>query len=61
MNQKEVLLISITVFITVFVWIVSDLIHVSETIRLPENEASFREPIRVNVDLKLFDELELRN
>ncbi len=61
MNQKEVLLISITVFITVFVWIVSDLIHVSETIRLPENEPRFREPIRVNVDLKLFDELELRN
>lgn len=60
MNQKEVLIISITVFITVVAWIVSDLVHVSETIRLPENEPHFREPINVHVDLKLIDELESR-
>ena len=61
MNQKEVLIISITIYLTVLVWIASDLVHVSETVRLPANEPRFRQPIRVNLDVELFDELESRN
>lgn len=60
MNQKEVLIISITVFFTVLAWIASDLIHVSETVKLPENDPKLRQPITVELNTKLFDELEAR-
>lgn len=31
MNQKELLIISITVFITIITWIVADIYHISST------------------------------
>lgn len=60
MNQKEVLIISITVFFTVLGWIVSDLIHVAHTEQLPDNDPRFSKPINVDIDMSVIDELERR-
>ena len=61
MNQKEVLIISVTIFLTVLVWITADLIHVAETEKLPENDPRFSRPIEVQINTDIIDELERRN
>lgn len=61
MNQKEVFIISVTVFLTVLAWIASDLIHVSKTIKLPDNDPQLRKPITVELNTTLFDELQSRS
>ncbi len=61
MNQKEVFIISVTVFLTVLAWIASDLLHVSRTIKLPDNDPQLRKPITVELKTSLFDELEARS
>jgi hypothetical protein len=61
MNQKEVLIISITVFLTVLGWIVADLVHIAHTEQLPDNDPRFSKPISVNIDMKVIEELERRN
>jgi len=61
MNQKELLIISVTVFFTVLGWIIADLVHVSHTEQLPDNDPRFSQPIAVTIDMSIFDELEKRN
>lgn len=61
MNQKEVLIISITIFLTVIGWIAADLIHVSQTEQLPDNDPRFARPIEVEIDMSVIDELESRS
>ncbi len=61
MNQKELLIISVTVFLTVLGWIVSDLVHISQTEQLPNNDPRFSKSIDVTIDLEVFDKLEKRN
>lgn len=60
MNQKEILIISITIFLTVMGWIAADLLHVAHTEQLPDNDVRFSKPITVDIDMEIIDELEAR-
>lgn len=60
MNQKELLVISITIFCTVIGWIAADLVHVARTEQLPDNDPRFSKPISVDIDMSVLDELERR-
>jgi hypothetical protein len=60
MNQRELLIISITIFCTVIGWIIADLAHVARTEQLPENDPRFSKPITVTIDMSIFGELEKR-
>lgn len=61
MNQKEILIISLTIFLTVMGWVAADLVHVSQTEQLPDNDPRFAQPIDVDIDIEVFDILEQRN
>lgn len=60
MNQREMLIISITIFCTVIGWIIADLAHVARTEQLPDNDPRFSRPIVINIDLSVLNELENR-
>ena len=60
MNQREVLIISITIFLTVIGWIVADLLHVANTDQLENNDPRFSQKINVEIDMEVFDSLESR-
>lgn len=57
MNQKEWLLITIGVFLTIIAWLVADVYHISKTKQV---KAKFNlvKPIRVKIDNKIFKQLE---
>lgn len=60
MNQKELLIISVTIFATILIWIVADLHHISKTVQLPKHDPKLSRPIQVTIDTKVFDTLESR-
>lgn len=60
MNQKELLIISIMIFLTVIGWITADLHHVSQTQKITEINQRFSRPFRVKVDKEIFTTLERR-
>ncbi|KXK12041.1 MAG: hypothetical protein UZ22_OP11002000158 [Microgenomates bacterium OLB23] len=54
MSQKELLIITVTIFLTIVGWIVADLVHVSQTQKIEEINARFSKPIKTTVDKKNF-------
>lgn len=60
MNQKELLIISITVFLTVLGWIIADLNHVANTEQLPPHDSRFARPITIDINPEIFDILQER-
>lgn len=60
MSQKELLLITITIFLTIVGWIIADLVHVSHTQKVEEINARFSQPIKTTIDKQIYVELEKR-
>lgn len=60
MRQKELLVISITVFLTLIAWIAADLYHITTVERIKISDIRSSEPINVKIDVKLFDSLEMK-
>jgi hypothetical protein len=60
MSQKELLIITITIFLTILGWIAADLVHVANTQKIEEINARFSQPIKTNIDKNIFTELEKR-
>ncbi len=61
MNQKELLAISVTIFLTIIGWIVADLYHSYTTKQVTEIIPRFTKPIDVEVNKKVINILETRN
>ncbi|OGK31248.1 hypothetical protein A3B02_00270 [Candidatus Roizmanbacteria bacterium RIFCSPLOWO2_01_FULL_42_14] len=61
MNQKELFIISLTIFLTVIIWIIADLNHLSHTEQLPKNDPRFARPITATIDTEIFNQLEAKN
>ncbi len=55
MKQKEFLIISITVFLTVVAWIVADVYHISSTEKVKLQDVAVVEPIHISIDIGIFD------
>ncbi len=58
MNQKELLIISVTIFMTVTTWIFADLYHVSSTQQVRPADPKYLKPINVQIHPELLDILE---
>lgn len=58
MRQKELLIISITIFLTIVAWIVSDIYHVAKTEKLGSLKSKTLEPININIDHEIINALE---
>ncbi len=61
MSQKELFIITITIFLTILGWIIADLVHVANTQKVEEINARFSQPIKTTLDKAIFTELEKRN
>lgn len=53
MNRKEVLLISITIFMTIILWVVVDIYHASKIEQVKENK-EILQPINTDIDINVF-------
>ena len=60
MNQKEILIITITIFLTIIGWIGADLVHVANTQKVEEINAQFSQPIKTKLQIDIFTNLEKR-
>lgn len=58
MNQKELLIISVTVFITIITWIVADIYHISTTQKITPVATPVTQNSVVTIDTKLLDTLQ---
>ncbi|MBP9816219.1 hypothetical protein KBD09_03235 [Candidatus Woesebacteria bacterium] len=61
MSQKELLIITVTIFLTIIGWIIADLVHVAHTQKVEEINVRFSQPITTTFDKKILDDLEKRN
>ncbi len=50
MNQKEILIISVTIFLTIFTWILGDLFHVANTEKVKVKDRRYLSEIRIVID-----------
>jgi len=57
MNQKELFLITVGVFLTIVVWVIADIYHVAKT-RQVKVKFNVVKPIKVKINDKVFKELE---
>lgn len=60
MSQKELLIITITIFLTIVGWIAADLVHVAQTQKVEEINARFSRPIDIEINKDVITELEKR-
>lgn len=60
MNQKELFLISVTIFTTVLVWIMADLVHIAHTEKLPTNDPRLSRPVEVQINADVITRLEMK-
>lgn len=58
MNQKETLIISITVFLTIITWIMGDLFHVASTEKVRVKDSRFLSEIKINIDAEVLKKLQ---
>lgn len=61
MRQKEMLIVSMTILMTIFAWIAADIIHIANTEKVKAITPSVSKPINVNIDLEVFKILESKN
>jgi hypothetical protein len=60
MNQKELFLISVTIFTTVLVWIMADLVHIAHTEKLPTHDPRLSRPVKVEINADVITRLEMK-
>lgn len=60
MNQKELLIVSITVFLTIVAWIFADLYHVANTNKVVVQDRRYLKEINILIDKKLLDTLQTK-
>jgi hypothetical protein len=58
MNKKEVLFLSICVFLTVIAWLVADIVHTSSSKQLDEDIEQVAPVEPIKLDSKIFELLE---
>lgn len=58
MKQKEFLIISITVFLTIIAWLIADVYHISTTEKVKLINPKVSKPINVNINTEIFKLLE---
>lgn len=58
MKQKEVLLISITMLLTIVAWIIAGIYHVTVTEKVKFISPQASQPVNVNIEVSIFDRLE---
>jgi hypothetical protein len=54
MNQKEILLISLTIFLTVIAWIIADLAHIANTKQIKITNPQVATKIETTIDTSIF-------
>ncbi|OGK56674.1 hypothetical protein A3J15_03245 [Candidatus Roizmanbacteria bacterium RIFCSPLOWO2_02_FULL_38_10] len=57
MKQKELLIISLTIFLTLIAWIVADINHVINTRKVDAAKIEYLKPINVDIKINVFDEV----
>lgn len=60
MNQKELLIISITVFFTIIAWVIFDIHEVKKNITIKENSQNLQ-PINFTLDPNIVSDLTKKN
>lgn len=60
MKQRELLIISIIIFLTVVAWIIADLVHVSSLTQVKIENPQLTSKISVTVDTEIIDSLSSR-
>ena len=58
MRQKELLIITITVFLTIIAWLIADVYHITTTEKVKLISPKVLKPINVNIDTQIFKVLE---
>ncbi len=58
MKQKEFLIISITVFLTIVAWLMADIYHISITEKARLVSPKVLKPININISTEIFKVLE---
>ncbi|HLD26918.1 MAG TPA: hypothetical protein VJB63_03110 [Patescibacteria group bacterium] len=58
MKNKEALIISLTLFLTVVAWIAIDIYHVVYTPKIKPIDTQYTNPINISIDQSLFQILE---
>lgn len=58
MRQKELLVITVTVFLTIVAWIVSDLYHIAQTEKIGQIKSKRQSPLNIKINVEVFDRLE---
>lgn len=61
MNSRDSLILAILTFITVIVWIASDIYHASVTSTLTDVEKKLMEPLNPSFDQQVINKLKERN
>lgn len=57
MNQKETLIISVTIFLTILTWIMGDLFHVANTEKVKVKDRRYLSEIRITLDKQVLEKL----
>jgi diketogulonate reductase-like aldo/keto reductase len=60
MNRKEILIISITIFLTVIAWSIAEIIHINSS-KKTENVLGNINVKSFKIDKKIFPTLEIKN
>lgn len=58
MKQKELLIISITIFLTIIAWLIADIYHIMTTEQVKLISPKVLKPINVNIDAQILKLLE---
>ncbi len=58
MNQREILIISVTIFLTILTWIMGDLFHVAHTQKVKVHDRRYLSEIKITLDRGILQELE---
>ncbi|OGK19735.1 hypothetical protein A3D80_03235 [Candidatus Roizmanbacteria bacterium RIFCSPHIGHO2_02_FULL_40_13b] len=61
MNQKELLIVSITIFVTIMTWIVADIYHISTTQKFMAVESPVSTLGTSKIDVTILDILQKRH
>lgn len=57
MKTKELFIIALTIFFTIIAWIMADIFHIINTEKKVDTSSTMQ-PIKANIDLKVFTQLE---
>lgn len=58
MKQRELFIISITVFLTIVAWIIADLFHIATTQKVQFSVKEASQPLDITIDAQVFEALE---